>query len=372
MKSKKQVQSVTAPIKILHSSETVQGGVGSYMRILSSMPDHKVRQLFFIPSEHKEYLLPGDSRVRTFPQKKRGFWGCLRQAKCIQNQIKKEAPDIIFLHSSLSLVSLFLLRLKRVNIPIIYCPHGWAISRYRGAGKMKVRAIRVIEGRLAGLADLILNVSYNDTDIAKSLGYSGNHATVENAVPPSVHDSRSDMFSDQESSTINLLFVGRLDKQKGLDILIPAFKEACRHRQDLRLYVVGSAVRSDGTPLVFPEGVVPVGWVNPDRIDDYYRSADALVVPSRWEGLPLVIPEALRNGTPVLCSSRSGMEKLIVEGETGYSFSLNIEDLTNVLLMLDKKKIKGMGPECIKEYHSRFSIDRLSREIFEQYRMLLG
>ena len=110
-----------------------------------------------------------------------------------------------------------------------------------------------------------------------------------------------------------------------------------------------------------------MGWVSLDDVDSWYSSADALVVSSRWEGLPLVIPESLRNGTPVIISRRSGMQELISEGVSGVSFDLSVRELTKVLLSLQKEELNMMRSACRDLYESRYSMDRLFSELYGQY-----
>lgn len=351
------------PLTVLHSAETVPGGVGIYLSILAGMPTSEYRQIFLVPASDRDFLPAQDDRFQTYPQRRRGPLGFWQQARNLRRLIRQEKPDILFLHSTFSLFALALLRLTGgPGVPVIYCPHGWAVSRYP-AGSFKARVAALIEGRLSGLTDVVVNVSHNDTAIAQSLGYRGHQTTVENAVPPPDPNARDDLFICDDPDAIHLLFVGRLDRQKGVDILLPAFERAHRQRPDLRLHIVGGAVRDKGVPLDYPEGVNPLGWVSADQIDDYYRSADVLVVPSRWEGFGLVVAEALRNGTPVLCSDRGALPDLVAEGETGHVFHLDSSSLTERLVTLDKSSLRAMRPACRTAYDTRFSVDRLFADL---------
>jgi glycosyltransferase involved in cell wall biosynthesis len=339
------------------------------MRILSRMSGKEVDQIFLIPSEHQNYLLPGDPRVRTYPQAKRGLSGCWQQAKYIQRCIKELSPDILFLHSSFSLVALVLLRMRGLSTPVMYCPHGWAVSRYKN-DSLKAKLVAFIEGLLVALPDVTVNISKYDLELARRLGYRGRHELLENAVPPPTENASPNLFK-AEPESLHLLFVGRLDRQKGYDILISAFKEARKHRKDLRLHIVGEAVRADGSTITASEGVDFAGWIDSGKLDDWYRSADVLVVPSRWEGFGLVVAEALRNGTPVICSDRGALPDLVREDETGHVFSFGVEGLVSCLTSLDRKALHAMRPACSASYKSRFSIERFDNDLLNRYQDLL-
>lgn len=357
------------PKKVLHSSETVQGGVGIYMRILSGMAAEDVEQVFLIPSGQRAHLLEGDPRIRVYPQEKRGLSGVWRQARHIRRITAEEKPDLIFLHSSFTLLSLLLLRLRGLEIPVLYCSHGWAVSRYT-PGSLKARLVAQAERLLSALPDKVVNISRYDLELAKSLRYGGTHGLLENAVPDAQKDAKADLF-EGEPDCLHLLFVGRLDRQKGLDLLLKAFERATQTRDDLRLHIVGESVRADdGEAVPVSDKVRFVGWVDNAELDHWYRSADALVVPSRWEGFGLVVAEAMRNGTPAVCSDRGALPSLIEEGRTGHIFPLEEDAIADRLETLDRATLRDMRDACRTTYEARFAIDRFYLDLLETYRSL--
>lgn len=312
------------------------------------------------PREHSGHLSP-TMTVVPFDNPKRGVASLWRMARVFLAQRRSFRPDIYMFHSTFALAGLVILRILGDRRPALYCPHGWAVGTVQ-RGSWKARVIRSVEGSLSGLATVVINVSKAERDLAQSLRYRGRQAVIENAVPDLDRVPSSDQF-DRTDGAIHLVFVGRFDRQKGLDILLPAFAEARRSRPDLRLHIVGAAVRDVASEFRLPEGAALAGWVGADRIDDFYRSADALIVPSRWEGLPLVIPEALRNGTPVLVSEQSGMADLIRAGKTGESFALDVDTIADLLCKLDREKLAAMRPACRADYLSRYAMPRLLTEL---------
>lgn len=112
-----------------------------------------------------------------------------------------------------------------------------------------------------------------------------------------------------------------------------------------------------------PSYVNNIGWVDHADLDDWFSFADAVIVPSRWEGLPLVIPEALRNGTPVFCAETSGMEALITRGETGDHFPLSVEAIAATLAGLAANQLAAMRPACRRLYEARYALDHWEAEM---------
>lgn len=110
-------------------------------------------------------------------------------------------------------------------------------------------------------------------------------------------------LTEDETTPLEVLFVGRLARDKGIEELIAA-------TQGLNLVVVG-----DG-PL---RGLVPkaLGFVPREQLSSFYRRAAVVVCPSRREGFGLVCAEAMAHGRPVIASAVGGLLDMVVDGATG-------------------------------------------------------
>ncbi len=124
-----------------------------------------------------------------------------------------------------------------------------------------------------------------------------------------------------------LLFVGRIQPLKGVDVAVRALAEL--RRPDALLLVVGGASGQDGggevarvLQLIDELGVRDqVRFVEPQPhhiLSTYYRAADVVVVPSRSESFGLVALEAAACGVPVVASAVGGLLTLVDDGLTGY------------------------------------------------------
>lgn len=117
-----------------------------------------------------------------------------------------------------------------------------------------------------------------------------------------------------------MLFVGRVVYQKGLDLLLEALA-GLRHLS-WQLTIAGDGAQREALvgqaqTLGIPERVRFVGWLHGEELLQVYRDANLFVFPSRHEGMPNAVLEAMAAGLPVVASRIAGNEELVASGETG-------------------------------------------------------
>lgn len=103
----------------------------------------------------------------------------------------------------------------------------------------------------------------------------------------------------------NILYVGRLDLRKGIDILLRAFKQASE-KVKARLIIAGSGREEPKLKRLAQSLTIPVdflGRVPYENLPHLYNKADLCVLPSLYEGFPLVVLEAMACATPTIISS---------------------------------------------------------------------
>ena len=117
-----------------------------------------------------------------------------------------------------------------------------------------------------------------------------------------------------------MLFVGRLVYQKGLDVLLNALDDLT----DIpwQLSVVGDGPRKDwlrerAAKLGLLGRITFEGWQARESLRQYFRAANLFVYPSRHEGMPNALLEAMAGGLPAIATRIAGNEELVEDGKTG-------------------------------------------------------
>lgn len=120
----------------------------------------------------------------------------------------------------------------------------------------------------------------------------------------------------------HLVAIGRLAEQKGFGLLIEAMARLV-DLPGLRLTLVGDGPMRSGLEalvgaLMLRDKVRFIGWQDGAGVRAALDQAQALVVPSFAEGLPVVIMEAMSAGRPVISTAIAGIPELVVQGQTGW------------------------------------------------------
>lgn len=156
-------------------------------------------------------------------------------------------------------------------------------------------------------------------------------------VPNPIAQSRSSTMAANTGPTI--LNVGSLTPQKGQDVLIEAFAQIAEANKEWRLAIVGSGLcdgelRQQAARLGIGDRVDFAGQV--DDPFPHYRMAEIFALPSRFEGMPNALLEAMNSSLPCIVSDASGGPlEYVKDGETGLVVATDdAEELAAVLLKL--------------------------------------
>jgi glycosyltransferase involved in cell wall biosynthesis/predicted metal-dependent phosphoesterase TrpH len=131
---------------------------------------------------------------------------------------------------------------------------------------------------------------------------------------------------------VNVLYAGRLSKEKGVDLLADAFLEANRRDPRLHLVLAGGGPEEDPLRARLGEQATFLGWLSGDALARAYASADLFLFASSTETFGQVVLEAQASGLPVVAVDRGGPACLIEQGETGLLAPPDVSALADAVL----------------------------------------
>lgn len=222
------------------------------------------------------------------------------------------------------------------------------LARPRGSRFVATHHGETGHDALTRFYERVARVLYQGVDRVFAVSHATSEALVDAGVPRCKVETVSNpvALGPSEPDTarsgigLQLLFLGRLSDEKGLDVLLRAL--ASPHvPSSLELDVAGDGPRSkDWRALAATLGLDGrVRWLGMRRdVPALLANADVLVLPSRREGLPLAVLEAMSCGVPVLASRVGGVPEAVWEGENGVLVEVgNIDAWSSALATLPER-----------------------------------
>jgi glycosyltransferase involved in cell wall biosynthesis len=173
-----------------------------------------------------------------------------------------------------------------------------------------------------------------------------------------------------------ILILGRIDRKKGFDLLIPAFAEVAAKFNDLKLVIAGNTNTPYYHSIIqsiqnygISEKVIFTGEVTGDDKWSLYKNALMFVLPSYSENFGMSVVEAMACGCPVVISDKVGIYKEVVHNEAGIIVKTTVQSVEEGILKLLndenlRKKIAANGKAMVEKY---YDIDKVADAMIEVY-----
>ena len=288
----------------------------------------------------------------------------------IKALLRAEQFDIIHLHNPFSgLVPATVLGLsKAVNVATFHA-YGTRHLYRIGGTKLAMPYFRKLHGLIA---------------VSEPAGkfmnrhFPGDYQVIPNGVQLDDFADGVQPFPHLMDGMINLLFLGRLEKRKGLRHVLAAYSRLKWDWPNLRLLVVGPGKPDEDSYRIMSErnlrDVVFVGGVSDEDRARYYRTADIYCSPATGgESFGIVLLEAMAAGKPIVATSIDGYASVMTHGREGLLVPpKNDEALADAIsVLLKDPHLRGTLAENGRRKVQEFRWDRVAARVMEYYKTRL-
>ncbi len=237
-------------------------------------------------------------------------------------------------------------RCRRIDAIITYDPFGTGVLGYIISRLIGARLVVEVNNDFGNKANWNIEswsaITYLKSTWVRIVGrFIMNHADVVQAIYPGQLDGfgrlrpstrveyvhpcvATSLFRLEPipTPTRRILFIGHPFYLKGVDLLLRAFNDITAEFPDVALRIVGYLPEKDAFRHLFERNarIEFVGPVMPDKVMGLLADCYVLVLPSRSEGMPRVLIEAMASGRPIIASNVGGIPHYIRHGETGILF----------------------------------------------------
>ena len=289
--------------------------------------------------------------------------------------------DVIHLNEFRSLLSIIVHHYaKKYSIPYVLQAHG-SVGTYFQKGVLKRVFDRIWGCRILKDASKVIALTPIEAEQYKSMGISEHKIEI---VPNGIDLSKFDNLPERgefrrkyglASEQRIILYLGRIHKIKGLDLLVKAFADLSKPLNDIKLVIVGP---DDGYLPPLKQLIADLGisdkvlFTRPlygqEKLKAYV-DADVYVLPSVYETFPIAVLESWACGTPVVVTDRCGIAD-VIDGQAGLVVPYDKEQLQHTLLrMLDDDKMRlRFGEKGKLLVHEKFSLEKIAEQVEGVYR----
>ncbi|HLK28108.1 MAG TPA: glycosyltransferase family 4 protein [Puia sp.] len=209
---------------------------------------------------------------------------------------------------------------------------------------------------------ILLTDSVKDIFISSSLGINASQLVVK---PNFLRDSNL-LMKERKGF---FLYVGRLSEEKGVNVLLDAFKNT-----DKELYIAGEGPLKEKVVRASNENpkIHYLGLLNREAVQEMIAQCSALIFPSIWyEGMPMTLIEAFAAGTPVIASNIGAMSSMIRNGYNGIHFTTNdpidLYKKTNDWINLDASDKKQFYQNARSVFEDLYTSEKNKKQLLFIY-----
>jgi glycosyltransferase involved in cell wall biosynthesis len=273
---------------------------------------------------------------------------------------------------------------RRNNIPVVFTPHGIYPPRSFINHLVKTVYDHSFGNLLLKSSDKITALTEHNRQLLLKLGAPRERIVIiPNGVDAYKYNKArqcNEKISKEKSGGPVLLYVGRIDWNKGLERVIEALPALVKSFNHIKFLIVGPDYSGHSKNLLalarelgVSESVVMTGKVSEEQKSFYYSAADVFVLPAIYEGLSLSLLEAMASGLPIVTTKSGGPGDILVDDVHALLMNdCSAQEISRSvgMILTDSKLSKRIGENAFDLVSKEFSWDRVVDKIEILYRSL--
>ena len=302
-------------------------------------------------------------------------------ASVIEKYILENNFDLIHLQSIWEICYHTVARIaQKHNIPYVVSPRGmldkWSLAHKKWKKKL---AWWLYQRRDVKRARCICTSSINEAANVRNLGIDVPIEILPNGIETAGYTCRQSIASIKK----HVLYLGRLHRQKGIDLLIDAWNNIVKsgYMNDWQLIIVGNGEEAYISSLkqrLSTLNIESSTEIRPPAFGDakiaLYKESALYCLPSYSESFGMSIAEAMSCGVPVITTTNCPWE-FLNETKTGWCVELSVENLEKSLreaMSMNPTELYDMGQKASKLIYENFDYRNVTRKTFKLYEWLLN
>lgn len=357
-------------VALLTDRFSTGGGLEHIYQVTRNLPE--ISFGIFAKAGDAVHRFNGLANVKIFPEGYR--W----------KYIQPFQPDLIHIHHLKPLLEIYKTPLHRPGVPVIFTMHGAHIHKYefkKGFRNLLAFQLRHrLEKYLLSRISLVITVSRTDLSFIQKLYHPREIIYIPNGVDKEKFEGINRLSKADLRRKLNLppdifmfLTIARYDFAKGHDILLDAISQLDKNSGDreFKFIWVGEGKNYDSISRQIIQKNLNdriIQYRNFYPVKEIMNACDACILPSRWEGMPLVLLEAGYCKLPVIASDADAHREIITDQVNGRLYqNLNSRELAEVIRqVLDNpakldKLANNLYRDVLTKYDLRMSIRKLEQ-----------
>lgn len=374
--------------------DTPYGGVPKVIKQLSNKLIEKGNTVTIITSRYKNkareerknglviYRLPSIN----IPKSEGEYALALPSLERIYEIFRREKIEIVHCHIPSFLAFSCVRTAKKMEIPKIGTHHvlaeTFSLNTMFNSENFEFLFYKVLNFFYNQL-DMLIGPSHYAINVLRKHGLKVRYKIISNGIDLAIFSPNGhyeDFLSkfNLNDESLKILFVGRLMKEKGLEVLINAYYLVNKKIPNTKLILVGKGylqneLKKLAVELGLDGKIIFTGFISEEMLKQAYRASDIFVLPSRAETQSLVLLEASAMGLPLVGTRITAIPEMVIDGWNGYTFEPeNYEDLARkIIKILSNDRLIERFSKNSLELAKKHEINNSVNELEKVYESLL-